>query len=99
MKFTFHIQLQPYNGVRYDFIEVELEKIAQIPKVYEKLEQLKEATQPSVAVEKFEPNAKQIALIKALKGSKTYGFKDAEELHNYINKLQEKKKQPKKKSE
>lgn len=34
-----HIQLEPYNGVKFDFIEVEVANVAEIAKVYNSLKE------------------------------------------------------------
>lgn len=40
MKKTLHIQLERYNGIRYDFIEVEIENLNEIKGIYEELDTL-----------------------------------------------------------
>lgn len=35
-----HIQLEPYNGIKFDFIEIEVPKVENINQVYAKLEEV-----------------------------------------------------------
>lgn len=63
--FKLHIQLEPYNGKKFDFIECECQWISEIPQKYEDLEKMaKEVfgiqnskTTSSTPVATLDPNA------------------------------------------
>lgn len=50
MEFTkmkkIHIQLEPYNGIKFDFIEVEVESLSEIKEIYKELDELFPNRQP-----------------------------------------------------
>lgn len=84
------VQLEPYNGVKFDFIEVDIQNVADIKKVYEAME----ATYGKPAARansnygaKPTLSPAQIKLINDLGGNPNQEFATTQAVSDYIKSL------------
>lgn len=84
------IQLEPYNGVKFDFIEVDIQKVEQIKEVYAAMEAAygkPQVRQNSNYGAKPTLSPAQIKLINDLGGNANQEFATTQAVSDYIKSL------------